>query len=61
MAHKIDRDMLDLSTYVNEKEDNFTWWFDWCKDEDPATYWERRYEARKAKRRRNRKHQDSEN
>lgn len=47
MPPKIDRDMLNISTYTNEKEDNFAWWFDWCKDEDPQTFWDRRYKHRK--------------
>jgi len=55
MAQKIDWDRLDISTYHNDKEDNFAWWFDWCKDEDPLTYWDRRYEQRKAKQTKSRK------
>ena len=46
MAHKIDTDRLDLCHYVSEKHNDLGWWFDWCKDEDPVTFWERRLEKR---------------
>lgn len=49
MALKIDKDILDISTYTNGKKGDLSWWFEWCKDEDPQTFWDRRYEKRKAK------------
>jgi hypothetical protein len=52
MAHKIDTDRLDLCHYVSEKDNDLGWWFDWCKDEDPLTFWERRYEKRRSVHRR---------
>lgn len=47
MAHKIDTDRLDLCHYVSQKDNDLSWWFDWCKDEDPVTFWERRLEKRR--------------
>ena len=47
MALKIDTDRLDLCHYVSEKHNDLGWWFDWCKDEDPVTFWERRLEKRR--------------
>ena len=52
MAHKIDTDRLDLCHYVSEKDSDLGWWFDWCKDEDPVTFWERRYKKRRSVHRR---------
>lgn len=52
MPPKIDKDMLDISTYTNEKRGDLGWWFDWCKDEDPVTFWERRDEKRRSGHRR---------
>lgn len=25
------------------ENDQFGWWFDWCKSEHPETFWDRRY------------------
>jgi len=68
MALKIDNDLLDICHYVSEKDNDIAWWFDWCKDEDPLTFWERRYEKRRSVHRRDNKtsevsskQQDSEN
>ena len=47
MALKIDTDRLDLCHYVSQKDNELAWWFDWCKDEDPVTFWERRLEKRR--------------
>lgn len=29
------------------RESEYAWWFDWERDEDPLTFWERRYDNRK--------------
>lgn len=47
MALKIDTDRLDLCHYVSQKDTDYAWWFDWCKDEDPLTFWDRRLEKRR--------------
>lgn len=48
MAHKIDTDRLDLCHYVSEKDTDLGWWFDWVKDPDPLTFWDRRLAKRKS-------------
>jgi len=29
------------------RESEYAWWFDWEKDEDPVTFWERKYNKRR--------------
>jgi len=41
-----DKDLLDLVTYTSPNSD-FTWWFDWCRDQEPHTFWDRRLEKRR--------------
>jgi len=52
MALKIDNDLLDICHYVSEKDNDLAWWFDWVKDPDPLTFWDRRYEKRRSVHRR---------
>ena len=46
----VDRTVLDITnqSYVVEKEDNYIWWFQWCADPDPLTFWDRRLAKRRA-------------
>ena len=46
MAPKIDKELLDISTYASPSSD-YSWWFDWCKDQEPHTFWDRRLESRR--------------
>lgn len=29
------------------RDSEYSWWFDWEQDEDPATFWDRRLEKRR--------------
>ena len=46
----VDRTGLDITnqSYVVEKEDNYIWWFQWCADPDPLTFWDRRIAKRRS-------------
>jgi hypothetical protein len=46
----VDRGGLDVTnqSYVVEKQDNHAWWFQWCADPDPLTFWDRRIAKRRS-------------
>jgi len=60
MALKIDTDRLDLCHYVSKSDTDYSWWFDWVKDSDPLTFWDRRYKKRRSVHQRNDGDQDTE-